>query len=65
MSRFFTITMLLLGLGLAAYDGFRVRERNGTTTPSAENGSVNSNDAVLLPTGNVSATDAVLLPTGQ
>ncbi len=52
MSRFFTISLLLLGLGLAAYDGFQTRERVRTTNPAAESGGVHSNDAVLLPTGS-------------
>lgn len=49
MSRFFTISLLLLGLGLAAFDGFRDRERSRATAPTTENGTVHASDLYMPP----------------
>jgi hypothetical protein len=51
MSRFFTISLLLFGLGLAAYDGFQTRERTRTSAPSTNTGTARVMDGGLLPTG--------------
>ena len=47
MSRFFTISLLLLGLGFAAYDGFQTQAQTAAGKPPAD---LHSTDAVLIPT---------------
>jgi hypothetical protein len=49
MSRFIGISLMVLGLALAAYDGFRDRERVRPTVTNAENETVHSNDFQVLP----------------
>jgi hypothetical protein len=52
MSRFFTISLLLLGLGFAAYDGFQAREHTRSARPSTDNGTARVMEGGVMPTGN-------------